>query len=159
MQIILDKSISQVHRCKCNYNIYIYAFSRRFYPKRLTVHSGYTFSLVCVFPGNRTHNLLPCWRNALPLSHTGTHYKYEFQTFSTEVMNTEQPMRRKIMRPVIRCSLIPRNLGCSPGAEHSDSSFRLLTWEMDRTVAATNHGSPIREQTPSIKATMNKSRW
>ncbi len=28
--------------------IYIYAFSRRFYPKRLTVHSGYTFVLsVC----------------------------------------------------------------------------------------------------------------
>ncbi len=25
--------------------IYIYAFSRRFYPKRLTVHSGYTFSV------------------------------------------------------------------------------------------------------------------
>ncbi len=23
--------------------IYIYAYSRRFYPKRLTVHSGYTF--------------------------------------------------------------------------------------------------------------------
>ncbi len=37
--------------------IYIYAFSRRFYPKRLTVLSGYTFVLsVCVFPGNRTHN-------------------------------------------------------------------------------------------------------
>ncbi len=51
--------------------IYIYAFSRRFYPKRLTVHSGYTFFLlpVHVFPGNRTHNLLRCWRNALPLSH------------------------------------------------------------------------------------------
>ncbi len=32
---------------------------------------NYTFSLVCVFPGNRTHNLLRCWRNALPLSHTG----------------------------------------------------------------------------------------
>ncbi len=33
--------------------IYIYALSRRFYPKRLTVHSGYTFVLsVCVFPGN-----------------------------------------------------------------------------------------------------------
>ncbi len=29
--------------------LYIYAFSRRFYPKRLTVHSGYTFFLsVCV---------------------------------------------------------------------------------------------------------------
>ncbi len=27
------------------------------------------FSLVCVFPGNQTHNLLRCWRNALPLSH------------------------------------------------------------------------------------------
>ncbi len=55
------------------HEIYIYAFSRRFYPKRLTVHSGYTFSLVCAFPGNRTHNLLRCWRNALPLNHTGTH--------------------------------------------------------------------------------------
>ncbi len=31
--------------------IYIYAFSRRFYPKWLTVHSGYT-CFVCVFPGN-----------------------------------------------------------------------------------------------------------
>ncbi len=31
--------------------IYMYAVSRRFYPKRLTVHSGYTFVLsVCVFP-------------------------------------------------------------------------------------------------------------
>ncbi len=43
-------------------NVYIFtfnAFSRRFYPKRLTVHSGYTFFLlsVHVFPGNRTHNL------------------------------------------------------------------------------------------------------
>ncbi len=29
--------------------IYIYAFSRRFYPKRLTVHSGYTFFIsMCV---------------------------------------------------------------------------------------------------------------
>ncbi len=36
----------------------IYAFSRCFYPKRLTVHSGYTFLSVCVFPGNWTHNLL-----------------------------------------------------------------------------------------------------
>ncbi len=31
------------------YYIYIYAFSRRFYPKRLTVHSGYTcFISMCV---------------------------------------------------------------------------------------------------------------
>ncbi len=41
-------------------NIYIYAFSRRFYPKRLTVHSGYTFFPVCVFPGNWTHDPLRC---------------------------------------------------------------------------------------------------
>ncbi len=30
------------------FTFFIYAFSRRFYPKWLTVHSGYTFSLVCV---------------------------------------------------------------------------------------------------------------
>ncbi len=29
-----------------HYIIYIYAFSRRFYPKRLTVHSGYTFYFI-----------------------------------------------------------------------------------------------------------------
>ncbi len=40
----------------------------------LQLHSGYTFSLVHVFPGNRTHNLLRNRRNALPLSHTGTYY-------------------------------------------------------------------------------------
>ncbi len=40
----------------------------------LQLHPGYTFSLVHVFPGNRTHNLLRCWRNALPLSHTGTYF-------------------------------------------------------------------------------------
>lgn len=80
-------------------------------------------------------------------------------TFSTEVMKTERPMRTKIKSPVTRCSRMPRNLGCSPGAEHSDSTFRLLTWEMDRTVAATNHGSPINEQTPNITATTSRSRW
>ncbi len=30
------------------------------------------FLSVYVFPGNRTHNLLGFWRNAQPLSHTGT---------------------------------------------------------------------------------------
>ncbi len=43
---------------------YIYAFSRCFYPKQFTVHSGHTFVLlVYVFPGNRTHNL--CTANAM----------------------------------------------------------------------------------------------
>ncbi len=36
-------------------NIYIYAFSRRFYPKYIIF-----FLSVYVFPGNRTHNLLRC---------------------------------------------------------------------------------------------------
>ncbi len=51
----------------------------------LQLHSGYTFSLVCVFPGNRTHNLLRCWRNALPLSHTGT-CKYEILCRKRSIM-------------------------------------------------------------------------
>ncbi len=39
--------------------IYIYAFSRRFYPKRLTVHSTYSFYILSAlaFLGNRTHDL------------------------------------------------------------------------------------------------------
>lgn len=73
-------------------------------------------------------------------------------------MKTEQPIRKKIMKPVTRCSLMPRNLGCSPGAAHSDSSFRLLTWEMESTVAATNQGRPMMEHTPSITATTSRSR-
>ncbi len=42
----------------CTY-IYIYAFSRRFYPKQLTLHSSYSFYILSAlaFPGNRTHDL------------------------------------------------------------------------------------------------------
>ncbi len=47
-----------------------------FIQSNLQLHSGYTFSLVHVFPGNRTHNLLRNWRNALPLSHTGIVHSY-----------------------------------------------------------------------------------
>ncbi len=43
--------------------IYIYAFSRRFYPKWLTVHSGYTYFCQYMFRGKRTHNL--CAANAM----------------------------------------------------------------------------------------------
>ncbi len=50
------------------YYIYIYTFSRRFYPKRLKLY----ILIGHVFPGNQNHNLLRNWRNALPLSHTGT---------------------------------------------------------------------------------------
>ncbi len=40
-------------------SIYIYAFSRRFYPKRLTLHSSYSFYILSAlaFPGNRPHNI------------------------------------------------------------------------------------------------------
>lgn len=48
-------------------------------------------------------------------------------TFRAEVRKTEQPIMVKIMKPVTRCSLIPKNFGCSPGAALSDSTFRLLT--------------------------------
>ncbi len=37
--------------------IYIYAFSRRFYPKRLTFHSSFYILSALAFPGNRTHDL------------------------------------------------------------------------------------------------------
>ncbi len=42
-----------------NIYIYIYAFSRRFYPKRLTLHSSYSFYILSAlaFPGNQTHDL------------------------------------------------------------------------------------------------------
>ncbi len=62
---ILDTSIKNratgvvCESIKVQRDIYIYAFSRRFYPKRLTVHSGYT-CFVCVLTGNWTHNLLHC---------------------------------------------------------------------------------------------------
>ncbi len=44
---------------KCIFYIYIYAFNRRFYPKRLTLHSSYSFYILSAlaFPGNRTHDL------------------------------------------------------------------------------------------------------
>ncbi len=43
----------------CVNYIYIYAFSRRFYPKRLTLHSSYSFCILSAlaFSGNRTHDL------------------------------------------------------------------------------------------------------
>ncbi len=42
---------------------FIHAFSQRFYPKRLTVHSGYTCIVSMCVPWNWTHNL--CAANAM----------------------------------------------------------------------------------------------
>ncbi len=55
----LTKKCSQVRLCYETIYIYIYAFSRRFYPKRLTLHSSYSFYILSTlaFPGNRTHDL------------------------------------------------------------------------------------------------------
>ncbi len=40
--------------------IYIYAFSRRFYPKRHTVHSGYTFFVSMCVPWESNPQPLRC---------------------------------------------------------------------------------------------------
>ncbi len=68
---------SKTSQCTCkgivsNFYTYIYAFSRRFYPKRLG-HSGYTcffYHYVCSLGIEPT--LLHCQHNALPLSHRNT---------------------------------------------------------------------------------------
>ncbi len=39
----VNTELKQVQNLHWKQYIYIYAFSRRFYPKRLTVHSGYNF--------------------------------------------------------------------------------------------------------------------
>ncbi len=58
----LDKSRNEINCLTRQLDyiyIYIYAFSRRFYPKRLTLHSSYSFTFLSAlaFPGNRTHDL------------------------------------------------------------------------------------------------------
>ncbi len=56
----------------CTFTFTFMHLADAFIQSDLQLHSGYTFSLVHVFPGNRTHNLLRNRCNALPLSHTGT---------------------------------------------------------------------------------------
>ncbi len=41
-------------------HITFYILPDAFIQSDLQLHLGYTFSLVSVFPGNRTHNLLRC---------------------------------------------------------------------------------------------------
>ncbi len=80
--ICLGLSPSKLFTCfslvrERDYCLFLFSFSREvifvmtftftfmhladaFIQSDLQLHSGYTFSLVCVFPGNRTHNLLRC---------------------------------------------------------------------------------------------------
>lgn len=71
---------------------------------------------------------------------------------------TDEPIIIKTIVPVKRCSITPRNLGFSPGTAVSDSFFKLITWFIDKTVAATNQGMPINELIIIVMATINKSR-
>jgi len=64
------KGFSSTLHQTLGYKIYIYAFSRRFHPKSLTVHSSYTYCYQYVFPGNRTHDLL---HDSHTLTHTHTY--------------------------------------------------------------------------------------
>lgn len=75
------------------------------------------------------------------------------------VKNTDTPTRTKINMWVTRCSRTPKNCGFSPGAAHSDSIRRELTWVMDSTVAATNQGRPNREHKQIKSATIVRSKW
>ncbi len=65
-------SFSQDCKITTSFYIYIYAFIRRFYPKRLTVHSGYTFIVSMCVSWESNPQPLRCWRNAPPLSHRNT---------------------------------------------------------------------------------------
>lgn len=55
--------------------------------------------------------------------------------------------------------LTPKNWGFSPGAEHSDSIFRELTWVIASTVAATNQGNPKKEHINIRIDKTNRSKW
>ncbi len=61
------------------FTFFIYVFSRRFYPKRLTVYSGYTCFVSTCVPWELNPQPLRCLRNALPLSHRNIRYFEEFK--------------------------------------------------------------------------------
>jgi len=65
------KEVFDFARCVWLYG-FTFTFSRCFYPKRLTIAFRlYIFISMCV-PWESNPQPFCCWRNALPLSHTGT---------------------------------------------------------------------------------------
>ncbi len=63
LSLIISRILTFLHTTHYIFNKEIFTFTRCFYPKRLTVHSGYTFFCQYVCPGNRTHNL--CTANTM----------------------------------------------------------------------------------------------
>jgi len=97
--------------------VFIFTFMHladAFIQSDLQLHSGYTFSLVSVFPGNRTHSLLCCWRNALPLSHTGTCFCLVHATYW-------------IMSNCISFKQLRNNYYCRPYLLHTPNTYTYST--------------------------------
>lgn len=78
---------------------------------------------------------------------------------STVALSSKVPQAQPVWMGQLSTNLTPRNLGASPGAEVSVSIFRESMWAMEMTVAATYHGSPMKEQITMRIATQNRSRW
>ncbi len=108
-----------------------FTFIRHFYPK--CIH----FLSVCVFPGNWTHNLLRCLRNALPLSHRNileqfnTCFCVNFRSAtmsctSNQAESTAENMIQKEMRLNLT-SVIPgrstRDIWCHPSVSNHTFLF------------------------------------
>lgn len=74
------------------------------------------------------------------------------------VKKMEHPIRTKMTIPVTRCSITPINLADSPGTDELDIFLSAITWFIDKTVAATNHGKPRSELMPMQIAQTNKSK-
>lgn len=55
--------------------------------------------------------------------------------------------------------LMPRNSGCSPGAEVALSFLRLSMCAREMTVAETYQGRPVTEVTTIRRETQRRSRW
>ncbi len=75
----------------------------------LQLYSGYTFSVVHGIPGNRTHNLLCCWCNALPLSHTGTFCTFDYIVYQRSHRLAIGQYEKWAYCPTLGCSGVCRN--------------------------------------------------
>ncbi len=84
-----------------NIYIYIYAFSRRFYPKRLTLHSSDSFYILSAlaFPGNRTHDLGVANAMLYQLSYRKAVKRWTFKKDGTATISQRRPGRPRKLTP------------------------------------------------------------